>query len=493
MVTDNPFATKRRSWMTFCMPVHNEQRRVKDAILSVMNQDYENTELIVVDDGSTDNSLKEIKKAMKEMTEDQLDRFTLIEFEENQGACQARNAAIAEGRGDYFMFLPADAWMYPGRVRFLVAALDDKPEIDFIYGAYRFIPHDRPFGQSMDSDEGIYPSKAFDPYTLETTNYIDGTFPLRRGLLEKMAEWNTKHYGEEMGAWDPNIKSLQDWDFWLNAVKQHGAVGEYVPDVFFETEFPEKTGLSGDSNRNWIERLNTVKEKHGIPKRKTCVVSLGGQFHGINIAKMLNANFSANPGFKPHEYETMYVVGMYPQFINEIYDALKTSPHPKAPVTPATKIGHWIGSDVLAMRKMPIEQMQIARDFYNKIFDEQLCECPHIKKELKELGIDAKIVPLPTTNIYEEMPLPDKPTVAVYQPAGGMAKIYMPEFMQEIAKKMPDVNFIFYGDREKTGKKKNISYRGFVDKKGMKRLLKTLQFYLDSQSMMDYHLASQSL
>jgi glycosyltransferase involved in cell wall biosynthesis len=454
------------------MPVYNKEKRVKESILSIMNQDYLNTELIVVNDGSTDKSVREIKKAKKQLTKDQLSRFKFIDFDENKGACHARNAAIEAGRGDYFAFLPADAFLYPGVSRFWVASLDDQPEIDFVYGMYRFIERKEKFGQHIaDDSKGVYPSKPFDPYLLETTNYIDGTFPVRKSMLEKMAKWNTEYYGEETGAWDHNVKSLQDWDFWLNAVKQHGAKGEHVPDVFFETDIPESTGLSGDSSRHWLKRLREIKEKHGIPMRKICVVSFGAQFHGINIAKMLDANFSTNPSFKPHEYELLYVVGAYPQFINEIYDTMRVALHPKAPMSPARKVLHWIGSDVMAMRELPRKHLELAREFFGKVFDEQLCECPHIQRELKDLGIKAKIVPLPSKT-YDPMPLPEKPTVACYQPGGGMGELYMPGLMKEVAKKMPDVNFIFYGNPGARGKKKNIRYVPFVEGKQLDKLIK---------------------
>ena len=75
---------------------------------------------------------------------------------------------------------------------------------------------------------------------------------------------------------------------------------------------------------------------------------------------------------------------------------------------------------------------------------------------MKKLGIDTKIVPLPPAKLYDLMPLPKKFTLAVYMPDQN-AEFYYKDLMYEVADLLPDVDFLFFGDRFNQSKKKNIA------------------------------------
>ena len=84
------------------MPVYNEEQYLKKSIQSVLNQTLKNIELIIVDDGSEDDSLKIIKGFAKKYKNIRI--FT----QKNQGSGKARNKAIKEAKGEYIGFLDAD-------------------------------------------------------------------------------------------------------------------------------------------------------------------------------------------------------------------------------------------------------------------------------------------------------------------------------------------------------------------------------------------------
>lgn len=82
------------------IPLYNKEKHIKQTIKSVFNQLYSDFEIIVVNDGSTDNSLKEISKIKHDK---------LIVFNNtNKGVSEARNFAMRQANGDYFAFLDAD-------------------------------------------------------------------------------------------------------------------------------------------------------------------------------------------------------------------------------------------------------------------------------------------------------------------------------------------------------------------------------------------------
>lgn len=82
------------------IPLFNKEKHIKRAIKSVLNQTIKNFELLIVDDGSTDNSLKEAKKI--------IDSRVRIIKQENMGVSAARNKGINEARNNFIGFLDAD-------------------------------------------------------------------------------------------------------------------------------------------------------------------------------------------------------------------------------------------------------------------------------------------------------------------------------------------------------------------------------------------------
>lgn len=434
------------------MPCYNDGSSIEKAIQSIRDQDLPDIEMVVVNDGSTDDS-KTVIDALKE--QGLIDK--VIHLEKNSGACVARNEGTKIAEGKYVSFLPADAILYPGMARIWYETLEEHPDYDFLYGGYRMIDEN---DEPLPGNDFFF--EPFDPYLLEVTNYIDGSFPIRREAFWKYA----KLMNQPDGLWDPNIKSLQDWDFWLSVVK-NGGKGLYVQDIFFGTTMPHKGGLSDDSANNWIERTTAIKKKHNIPVRKMCVTSLGAGFHAKRIAYMLGADFKQMPSFKPHEYDAIYSIGFYPQFgaqqdaifLNNIYDA-------KQGRTAAKKIVHFVGTDIWELYHAPLIHLKnVWVPYFRNAVDVVLCEDDFTRLELQELGIEAKVVPLPPIKLFDVRPLPKEFTVACYLPAVNR-DFYRPNEMFEIAKRLPDVKFKIFGNAAQVGKdpalSQNIEYVGYI-------------------------------
>lgn len=454
--------------ISFVMPVYGDAETVEASVDSIIDQDYKNIEVILSVDGC-----KESEEAVKRVVEKyrgNARRVEAVYSEENRGACVARNEGAKIAKGKYLSFLPADATLLPGVVRIWIDALEDHPDYDFVYGGYRFRDYKIPAQEIADAakkadmsiedfvkkhqiqqnDDGTYKGQAgfdylsspFDPYFLDTANYIDGSFPLKAEVFWKV------------GGWDKNIKSLQDWDLWLSVVKA-GSKGLFIRDIFFETDFPHKGGLSHDSSMHWLERTGQIKKKHGIPERKICVASVGAPFHGRRMARLLEADYSDMPSFKPHKYEMVYLLGFYPSLADtcgRVFDNCR-----------GKKVIHWIGSDIWQMQQLDLMHRNVLIDFFKKNIDYHLCEAKFTQKELKQLGIDAKVVPLPPYHFPKVTPLPKDFTVAVYSP-GTNKNFYLPDICKKIAEYAPEIKFKFFGDPSEVGKAKenNIEYVGHV-------------------------------
>jgi glycosyltransferase involved in cell wall biosynthesis len=99
--------SKHDELISIVIPCYNAEKCVGEAIESALNQTYEPTEIIVIDDGSTDESLSVIRS---------FDEQVIWRTGENKGACHARNVGLALAQGEYVQFLDADDLLLPKKI-----------------------------------------------------------------------------------------------------------------------------------------------------------------------------------------------------------------------------------------------------------------------------------------------------------------------------------------------------------------------------------------
>lgn len=96
--------------ISIIIPTYNRGYIIKDSIKSILNQTYTDFELIIVDDGSTDNTT-DVVKSIKDK------RIKYIKYENNKGACYARNVGIKAAKGDYITFHDSDDYCFEDRIK----------------------------------------------------------------------------------------------------------------------------------------------------------------------------------------------------------------------------------------------------------------------------------------------------------------------------------------------------------------------------------------
>lgn len=174
------------------MPTWNRARIVGDAIRSVQAQSFTDWELIVVDDGSTDDTAA----TMAQFAGDPRIRYVP---RPHAGHVATRNHALSLARGALVAYCDSDNIWYPGFLAAAVAAFAADPGLDSLYGAMVTDAH----------HEGEW--LIFEPWDrerLERGNFIDiSTFMHRRALYERL------------GGFDPAILRVDDWDLILRYTK----------------------------------------------------------------------------------------------------------------------------------------------------------------------------------------------------------------------------------------------------------------------------------
>jgi len=114
--------------VSIIIPVYQGDRFLAEAIESVLNQTYTNYEIIVVDDGSTDNS--------REVLLPYLDKIRYV-YQENQGVAAARNRGIKIARGEFIAFLDQDDFWLPDKLALQVACFNAQPELGIVHCGWR--------------------------------------------------------------------------------------------------------------------------------------------------------------------------------------------------------------------------------------------------------------------------------------------------------------------------------------------------------------------
>jgi len=130
---NTPTHSKKHPKVSVVMPVYNVQDTLGLAIASVLQQSFQDYELILVDDGSTDNS-----SVICQIMSLQDKRIRMIR-QTNKGLAGARNTGIDNARGDYIAFLDSDDLYHQDKLKLHVELLDSNPKVGVSYSASQFI------------------------------------------------------------------------------------------------------------------------------------------------------------------------------------------------------------------------------------------------------------------------------------------------------------------------------------------------------------------
>jgi glycosyltransferase involved in cell wall biosynthesis len=221
--------------VSIIIPNYNHGQYITDAIDSVLSQSYHKFEIIVVDDGSTDNS--------REIVAQYGDKVNYI-WQENQGLSAARNTGILAARGELIGLLDADDLLEPDFLSTLVSVLSETPNADAVYCSAQFV----------DANNISLPQKTCEvvsPDQLYETLLDGGFFPPLCMLAYKYC------YIQE-GMFDIAFQGCADWDMWLKISKKFTVIGLSIPLARYRI-LPKS--MSSDPQYMLNDRLAVI-EKH---------------------------------------------------------------------------------------------------------------------------------------------------------------------------------------------------------------------------------------
>lgn len=186
------------------IPAYNQGHFLAEAVNSVLAQTYPHVEVIVVDDGSTDDTAV----VARSFTDPRV-RYV---YKQNGGLSSARNEGLRHAQGQYISYLDSDDCFLPEKLAMLVGEMDAHSAVGFVAG--QAIPVD---------EHGRHVGKKFDtPLPTDTKQLLLGN-PLHVGSVLVRRDWQ-----EKVGFFDETLRSYEDWDMWLR-LAQAGCQMRYVP------------------------------------------------------------------------------------------------------------------------------------------------------------------------------------------------------------------------------------------------------------------------
>lgn len=166
------------------------------AIHSALEQTYHNFEIILADDGSTDQT-----PVVAQNYADQV----LYTWQENQGLAAARNTGVLQARGEYVAFLDSNDQWLPDILEKMVHLTFEHPDADVYFCGWRY----------MDAD-GRELTQVNNPHILPDLVY---STLLRANFLIPSGVLLHRKSALEIGLFDPTFRRLQDWEFWLRLAR----------------------------------------------------------------------------------------------------------------------------------------------------------------------------------------------------------------------------------------------------------------------------------
>ncbi len=197
------YAETKSPAISVVMPVYNAERFVAIAMKSVLGQTFCDIELLVIDDGSQDESVK--------ICQGIADRRTRIIRQQNQGVSSARNTGITHARAGIIAFIDSDDVWAPEKLEHHISHLHRRYDVGISYCGAKLIDES---GRSLGIYQcpvlyGVTPREVFCGQVIR-----NGSVPvIRRAVLDEMA-WRTPARGDRFSYFDESFQQSEDVECW---------------------------------------------------------------------------------------------------------------------------------------------------------------------------------------------------------------------------------------------------------------------------------------
>ena len=216
-------------------PTFNRAGFIEEAVASVLAQTVSDFEMLIVDDGSTDNT----REVLEPYLEDGRVRYF---YQENQGQSVARNRGLVESRGQYLCFIDSDNAWETDKLERQLTFMDEHPEVDVVYGDIITI------------DEGSH--EIGRDNMSRFSGQITGSL-LRDNFVSINTSMVRRHCFDQMGGFNEKDRLAEDYDLWLRYSTRFNF--HYLPGYFARYRVMADQISSDKTARFWANERTLQK------------------------------------------------------------------------------------------------------------------------------------------------------------------------------------------------------------------------------------------
>lgn len=256
--------------ISIIIPTYNNERVIVEAIESALQQSYENIEVIVVDDGSTDKSASKIASYIKDIPNAKLVR------QHNMGPSAARNNGYTHSKGQFLVFLDGDDRLHKDYISECFNVFRKMPNIALVYSA----------AELFECGRGIW---YIEEYQMENL-LVDNSIPIYAMIRSAVFE--------EVGMFDVNLHYAEDWELWIRILQKYEGVYKIPEVLYYYRKRAEKNSLTDlrDKNKSHDSYYEYIYNKH----RKYYIAN------GLSLRVLLQSSKVAKNGQFSDKYKKKY-------------------------------------------------------------------------------------------------------------------------------------------------------------------------------------------
>jgi len=267
--------------ITVVVPSFNQGRFLERTLVSILNQDYANLELIIIDGGSTDETLSVIKKYEK--------FITCWVSEPDNGQSHALNKGLARATGDIFAWQNSDDLYLPGAFAAVSEAFREHPDITACYGNWVSIDED---DRVTDRHYALLPRLPHAPYE-------------NMDIYNQSMFWSMD-VCRACGGFDEKLNYLMDIDFIIRTLQYAGPEWFYRMDAFFGAfrwHSTQKTAFDEQTEKQQAEE-NYLMQKFVFPPEN----SISGKYYRLRyrFSQLFQSLYFGGPAYTINKFRQTY-------------------------------------------------------------------------------------------------------------------------------------------------------------------------------------------
>jgi glycosyltransferase involved in cell wall biosynthesis len=221
--------------VSIIIPCYNTEFTLEETLQSVINQNYDNWEAVMVNDGSKDN----LEQVALEYTKK--DKRFIYFKKENGGLGSARNFGIQKAKGQFILPLDSDNKMRPNFLKDAIKIFNDNPELGIVYGDV----------QNFGEKNNRIKVGNLDEYKILIDNYIDAFALIKKITFDKVGLYDIKM----------PFQGHEDWDFWINCI-QNNINFYYLEEIALDYRVVKSSMINSFSEEMHLKNIHYLQDKY---------------------------------------------------------------------------------------------------------------------------------------------------------------------------------------------------------------------------------------